>query len=162
MSFPWILSLSPESRDQHCPSVPLMRSCRFPWDLPSASSAVGWTNQDTSATSHTSCPLDIISFILVPKPAPSAGSEATKHRAEWNNPSPHPDVSTGPDPPQGTAGPLGCQGTLLTHVQLLNSWNPRSLSVGILFSLLTPSVYVNLGMPYPRTRIQHLFLLNFM
>ena len=37
MSFPWALSLSPESKAQRCPSTPLVSSCRLPWDLPSVS-----------------------------------------------------------------------------------------------------------------------------
>ena len=36
MLFPGVLSLPPESRAQHWPSSPLMRSCRPPWGLPSA------------------------------------------------------------------------------------------------------------------------------
>ena len=38
------------------PPLPV-RSCRFPWALPSACFALGWTNKVTSGTLHTSCPL---------------------------------------------------------------------------------------------------------
>jgi len=49
----------PESRNQPCPSAPLMRSCRPPCELLSASSSLpDWTNQGTSTALHTSCPLD--------------------------------------------------------------------------------------------------------
>ena len=58
MLSPWALLLSPESRDQCCSSIPLMKSCRPLWDLPLVSSALDWTNQGTSAASHTPCPLD--------------------------------------------------------------------------------------------------------
>lgn len=58
MPFSHILSLSPESRDQHWASSPLLRSCSLPWGLTSASSALGWTNWGPSAAPHMSCSLD--------------------------------------------------------------------------------------------------------
>ena len=57
---------------------------------------------------------------------------------------------------------LGCQGTLLTPVQFALTQTPRSLSTGLLSSLLSPSVYVKPGLPRLRWRIQRLLLLNFM
>ena len=44
--------------NQCCPTAPLMRSCRPPWDLPSVSSSLGWAKQGTSAAPHMSSPLD--------------------------------------------------------------------------------------------------------
>ena len=61
---------------------------------------------------------------MAPKAAPSAGSEAAQHRAEWDNPSSRPAGSAGLDAPHGTVGPLGCQGTLLAQIQLSISQSP--------------------------------------
>ncbi|KAK4816196.1 hypothetical protein QYF61_012661 [Mycteria americana] len=38
-------------------------------------------------------------------------------------------------------GPFGCQGTLLTHIQLAINPTPRSLSMGLLSSLSSPNFY---------------------
>ena len=55
------------------------------------------------------------SYIVVP--TSSAGGEAAQNRTEQDNPFPHLAGSAGPDVLQGTVGPLGSQGTLLSPVE---------------------------------------------
>lgn len=55
-----VLSLSQKNKTKQraCPLGPLLRSCILPWSLLSASSALIWTNQETSAAPHVSFPPD--------------------------------------------------------------------------------------------------------
>lgn len=55
MPFPWVLSLViRERRSASAPLLPIMKSCRAEWCLPSVSFSIGWINQGTSATLHSS------------------------------------------------------------------------------------------------------------
>lgn len=77
----------------------------------------------------------------------SAGGEAAKCRAVQ----PHPSPSEGsrPDTSQGTAGCPGCQGALLTKVQL----TPQILFCEVALQLLVPqSVHLSRAAP---TQMQH-------
>lgn len=47
------------------PQLPA-RSCRPPWDLPSASYALGCANEGTSAAPHTSCPAGLFTIFVAP------------------------------------------------------------------------------------------------
>ncbi|KAM9287934.1 LOW QUALITY PROTEIN: sperm-associated microtubule inner protein 4 [Cariama cristata] len=51
------------------------------------------------------------------------------------------------DAPQDMVGPSGCQGTLLTHIQLAINPIPRTLSTALLSSFLSPSL--SLCLPFP-------------
>ena len=98
---------------------------------PLSSSGLGWANPGTSATPHTSCPLDSSqsslpsigcsllapcpTYIILPKTAHSSPNEATQHRPRQDNPTPHLAGSAGSEAPQDTVGPTGCQGTMLTQ-----------------------------------------------
>ena len=98
MPFPCVLS---QSGDQHCPSTPLMRSCRLPLGIPSVYCSLGWTSQRTSATPHASCPPDpspsllpflghspivfYSSYSVVPKTTHNAQAETTQCKAEHDN-----------------------------------------------------------------------------
>jgi len=110
---------------------------------PLSSSGLGWANPGTSATPHTSCPLDSSqsslpsigcslltpcpTYIILPKTAHSSPNEATQHRPRQDNPTPHLAGSAGSEAPQDTVGPTGCQGTMLTQIQLSISQNTRIL-----------------------------------
>ena len=83
-------------------------------------------------------------------------------RAERDNPFPHSDANTMLSAPKGTVGLPGCLGTLLTHIPFGVDQDPQSLSVGLLSSVPFPSQCVRPGLPLPRCRIRHLFLLYFM
>jgi len=74
---------------------------------------------------------------VAPRGAPIAGGEAAQYRAE--QPLIPPGGSAGPDAPQGTVGPLGCQGMLLDHV-LLPGRTPRSCCAGLYSSLSSPGM----------------------
>ena len=56
--------------------------------------------------------------MVVPKAAHSAGGEAAQCRSEQDNPFPRPAGTAGHSAPQGMLGPVGCQGTMLSHIQL--------------------------------------------
>lgn len=87
-----------------------------------------------SATPHITSPPDpsptlVISFggslivlclpyAVVLQTAPSIQGEAVPGRAAQDNPFPPAASSAVPDAPQGTAGPLGCYGTLMARIQL--------------------------------------------
>ena len=116
MLFPWVLSLSPESRDQ----------CSLEGTEAVASSALGWTNPKISTTSHIfpsrlfiifgySLVVLCLSYSEVPKPVYSDLGEAAQSRAgqsllsithwqcwAWCTP--------------GCCWPFGCHGTILTHI----------------------------------------------
>ena len=83
-------------------------------------------------------------------------------RAERDNPFPHSDANTMLSAPKGTVGLPGCLGTLLTHVPFGVDQDPQSLSVRLLSSIPFPSQCVCSGLPLPRCRVRHLFLLHFM
>ncbi|KAK4810857.1 hypothetical protein QYF61_008829 [Mycteria americana] len=67
---------------------------------------------------------------------------------EWQNHLPRPAGHASFDAAQDTVGLLGCERTLLAHVQL--------------FIHQYPSLYWNRGLPQPRCRTLHLALLNLM
>jgi len=85
---------------------------------PLSCSALGWVHPGTSALPQTPCPPDLspllqsslglsikvlrLSHIVASKDAPSAGSEAVKHRTEKDNRFLCLAGSAGPDAPQGT------------------------------------------------------------
>ena len=83
-------------------------------------------------------------------------------RAERDNPFPHPAGNAVFTALNGTVGLPGCLGTLLTHVQSDVDQDPQTLSVGLLSSVPSPRQCVCPGLPLPRCRIRHLFLLYFM
>ena len=65
------------------------------------------------------------------------------HWAEWDNPSPC-MVNAGPGAPQGTICSLGCQGTLLTHVQLIVNQNLQiTFHRAPLQPLITQSLHIS-------------------
>ena len=98
---------------------------------------------------------------MVPTAARSARGEAAAGRAERDAPFPRPASSAVPEAPQGTLGPLGCQGPLLAHIQLAVGHNAQLPVWGLLSSLSPPRLYVQPGLPLPRDRARHLLLLNF-
>lgn len=79
------------------------------------------------------------------QPIPGTGGEAAQHREEQNNPSPCPVAVLGF--PLDMLGPLGCQGNCCIMFNLPPTRIRRSLSVGLLFSPLSPSW----GCPIPGT-----------
>ena len=61
---------------------------------------------------------------MAPKPHPVL--EVRPHSTEQRGqPLPSPTGSAGPGAPQGMVGPLGCQGTLLPHVQFAINQLPQ-------------------------------------
>ena len=108
------------------------------------------------------CSLSVLhpSYILVPQPAPSAGGEATQHRAEQDNPSPRLVAALG-----------------LMHSRVWLALLASRAHCWLMFNLLstrTPRLHFPWGcspcnlqcctlrLPCPKCRIQHLPLLNFM
>jgi len=78
---------------------------------------------------------------------PIAGEKATQCKVGQSLSSS--SGSAEPDAPQGTAGPPGCQGTLLTQIQLVSTRTPRSISMGLLIGLLAPLHTCIQGFPIP-------------
>ena len=60
-----------------------------------------------------------------------------QRRADQDNPFPRPAGSAVPDAPQDMVGPPGCQGTLLTHIQLAVDQNPQIPFLSAAFQPLT-------------------------
>lgn len=136
MSLPQVLSLSPESRDQCCPSAPLVWTYRATTRPPLSPLCSGLNLGHQPLL--TSSPLD-----SSPSVYPSFGHSLTvlqpilwcpnlytevkvrpcQKRAEQDNPSPYVACSAGLGVHQGTVGPFSCQSMLLTHVQLAISQN---------------------------------------
>ena len=139
---------------------------------PLSSSALGWMYQVTSVSPHMFCPLDpspysfecslialCSSDIVAPKISHSAWGEATQCRTEWNNPFPQSVRRAVSDAPQEMVGPFGCQRTLLTHTKF--AVNLIHFCGAALQPLVLQSVCIHPGLPYPRCRNQHCFLIYF-
>lgn len=61
-----------------------------------------------------------------------------------------------------SAGPLGCKGMLLTHIQIPLNQNPQIPLCRAALQPLNPSLYVGPGLPRSRYQIQSLHLLSSM
>ena len=90
MPFPWALSLSQRAELSAAPPLPV-RSCRC---------------FTIFIVIFGHC-LILCPYIVAPKPIPSSQGVATLHRAEWDNPFPHPAGSAGPGAPQAMVEVLG-------------------------------------------------------
>lgn len=115
---------------KYCPNTSQTWAARFhnQW--------LGWTDWGTSDAPHMPCPLVTPLFIIFTallwvlfssftsswyhgiQTAHSVLTEDAQCRTEWNNPFPSPSGCSGPDAPQDVAGSFGCQGKLLTRIQL--------------------------------------------
>ena len=167
MPFPQVLSLSPESRDQHFPSAPSevlqaamrpppsllfsglnklrdLRCCPHPLPSrpsPSLLSRLQWTLSDSFMSLHCGT-----------QPAPGAGGGAS------GNTAPSPAGSAGPGAPQDVVGPLGSRVQCwLTQIQLAGSQRPQFPFLGPCSGLSSPSLYTEPGMPHPRCRTSACF-----
>jgi len=156
------------TREQSCPSIPLMRSSRLPWGLSSGSSSPGWINQpplvlpsrpfsvivaflQMLSNSIISLYCDVLTCAQCLRWGHTAQSRTTICAG-----------IAGLNAPQCVVGTLGYQGTLLTWFNLPSTRTARSLSMGLISNLCSPNLYINPGLPCLRCRIQHLLLLNFM
>lgn len=61
-----------------------------------------------------------------------------------------------------SAGPLGCKGMLLTHIQIPLNQNPQIPLCRAALQPLNPSLYIGPGLPRSRYQIQSLHLLSSM
>ena len=104
----------------------------------------------------------ILDVLWCPEVHPVLQVRLQQCRAERDNPFPHPACNVTLNAPQETVVLPGCLGTLLTHAQFAVDQDPQSLSVGLLSSIPSGSQCVCPGLPLPRCRIRHLFLLCFM
>lgn len=158
MSFPWILSLSPESRDQHFPSAPSevlqaamrpppsllfsglnklrdLRCCPHPLPSrpsPSLLSRLQWTLSDSFMSLHCGT-----------QPAPGAGAGAS------GTIPPSPAGSAGPGAPQGVVGPLGSRARCWLRFILQTARDPSSLSWGCAPASRPPVCTQSQGCPIP-------------
>lgn len=87
---------------------------------------------------------------VAPKPAPSAGGEATQHRAEGTAPSPAQWQCWPWYIPQGTVGPFGSRHT--AAITCHQTTPPDPFSVEWLSSFLSPHLYVYPGLPIPAAK----------
>ena len=110
------------------PSSPVVvtgeQNCRPPWGLPSVCSRPSDLNHSSYLWPFR--PFTVFTTLLwmlsnsfmypvLPNSVHSAQGEATQCRAEWDSCFPCPVGSAEHDASQSTVGPLGCQGTLLSH-----------------------------------------------
>lgn len=87
---------------------------------------------------------------MAPKPAPSAGGEATQRRAKGTAPSPAQWQCWPWYIPQGTVGPFGSRHT--AAITCHQTTPPDPFSVEWLSSFLSPHLYVYPGLPIPAAK----------
>jgi len=98
-------------------------------------------------------------------PKLDAGLQVWSHDSgvKGQNPLPCPPVHSSLDVAQDTVGFLGCQHTLMAHVELLIlQYLPSPSPQGCSRATLHPAWYLCLGLLRPACRTLHLALLNFM
>ena len=148
------------------PTFPLLS--QGSWILHSVSSSVG-SNQGTSATPHTSFPLDpsplllssfeyflIVlypSYIEEPKTIQSAGGETVQNRVEQDRPFPCQVAVLGMMHPRIQLALLAVKAHCCLRFNLPSTRTPTSLSTEPLSSLSFPSLYIFSGLHHPRCRI---------
>ena len=101
-------------------------------------------------------------YTMPPRPAPSAGGEAAQHRAQRDNPFPHLVAVLCLMQPRVWLVFLAARARCCLMCNLPSARTPRSLSVGLIFRLLSPTLYTDPRLPNVRCRTKHLLLSNFM
>ena len=159
--------ISQVSREQHCPSwcSPSWGSCRPRRGLPSIFSSLGWTNRGTSATPHTSSPLNSSPSLWLSFGHPLrvfyCGAQNCTQYSRWGCTS----TMQSRTPislnwlamlcsvhDQDTVGFPVCLGTLLTHVQLAVGQDPQiSFSRAALQCLIPQTVCTAKACPFSGT-----------
>ena len=149
-----------QSRAQRCPPLPVRSRSRHQASPQLLCSGLN-NPRDFSCCSHTvlSRPSTIISVLLWmlsnsfmslsyrgSKPAPNAGGEVTKHRAEWDNLFPCSVAALGLMYPRAGLALLAARAHLLARIQPTISWNAQiPFCRAALLPLVPYSVHISRG-----------------